>query len=273
MSDFTFFQIAPPAALAPFVECVWGVRGSAEYHVEAVVPNGAMELMVSLGPRQKVVAFGERTVDETFDTAWLAGIQDQRLVHASEHGSDHISVRFRPGGAHAFFGLPMDELTNRVIPLGDLIGDDAIGLRDRIGIEATDEARARSFASWLLERRMPVHPHFGTVRRAIDLVRGSARGLRVADLCDRLGLSNRHLIEQFRRTVGLAPKTYARIERFQRVVESCRGRGDVCWSRLAVRHGYADQSHLIREFRRLSAVTPSEFLRSRTPDESHVIVR
>jgi AraC-like DNA-binding protein len=117
-----------------------------------------------------------------------------------------------------------------------------------------------------------VHPYFATVRRAVDLLRGHACGMRVTEVCDRLGLSNRHLIKQFRRTVGLAPKTYARIERLQAVIRACRGRTAVPWSRVAAQAGYADQSHLIREFRRLAGVTPSEFLARRTPDESHVIV-
>jgi hypothetical protein len=80
------------------------------------------------------------------------------------------------------------------------------------------------------------------------------------------------LIKQFRATVGLAPKTYGRIDRFQSVINACRGKADVCWSRVAASYGFADQSHLIREFRRLGTVTPEEFLGARTPDESHVIV-
>lgn len=272
MSDFVFYSRAPAPALAPFVECIWGVRGFAHYHVEAVVPNGAIELMINLGPRQRVLAFGDRQVDEVYERSWLAGIQDQRLVHASAKGADHVSVRFRPGGAHAFFDLPIGEVTNQVVHLDDLIGRRAPALRDRIRGAEGDAARCRVLEAWLLERRLSVHPYFATVRRALDLLRGSAGGMRVSQVCDRLGLSNRYLIEHFRRMVGLTPKTYARVERFQRVIADCRGRSDVSWSRLAARHGYADQSHLIREFRRFAAVTPTEFLARRTPDESHVIV-
>jgi AraC-like DNA-binding protein len=228
--------------------------------------------MVNFGPAPRVVRYGDREANDRFDHAWLAGMQDQRLVHASEGGSDHIAVRFRPGGAHAFFDLPMDSVTNQVVPLGDLLGRVAADLRDRLGATEGDEARCRVFEAWLLERRASVHPYFATVRRAVDLLRGHAHGVRVSDLCDRLGLSNRHLINQFRRTVGLAPKTYARIERLQGVIQACRGRTAVAWSRVAAQAGYADQSHLIREFRRLAGVTPAEFLTRRTPDESHVIV-
>ncbi len=272
MSDFVFFSFPPVAALAPFVECVWGVRGTAHYHIESVLPNGAVELMVGFGPRQRVVAYGERAADEAFDRAWLSGMQDQRLVHASDQGADHVAVRFRPGGAHAFFDLPLDEVTGRVVPLDALVGSGATGLRDRLGALDSDVERSRELQAWLLERRSSVHPYWATVRRAADLLRGSARGVRIAEVCDRLGLSHRHLVTRFRGIIGLGPKTYARIQRFQGVIDDCRGIREVPWARFAVRHGYADQSHLIREFRRFAAVTPNEFLARRTPDESHVIV-
>lgn len=273
MAGFVFFTFPPSPALAPFVESYWGVRGSAHYHIEAVLPNGATELMVSFGPRQRVVAYGDRQADQEIRRAWIAGIQDQRLVHASPEGANHVAARFRAGGAHAFFDLPMEALTNQVTELDDLIGADASDqLWTRLREAEDDQCRCRVLESWLLERRVMVHPYFHTVRRAVDILRTSAYRTPVGELCERLGLSNRHLIKQFRRTVGLAPKTYARVGRFRGVIDACRGTDDVPWSRIAARCGYADQSHLIREFRRLALVTPEEFITARTPDESNVIV-
>ncbi len=273
MSGFHFFTQDPSPRLAPFVERLWGVRGSADFHVESVLPDGAVQLMVNFGPTQAVVAYGDRECRDEFRRAWIAGIQDQRLVHASPQGADHISVQFRPGGAHAFFGLPMDELADQVVELDDLIGPraaDELGARLR---EAEgDEARCQVFQRWLLERRASVHPYFATVQTAMELLRRGSRGTPVAEVCRRLGLSNRHLIKQFREMVGLTPRTYGRIERFQKVIVACRGKDDVPWSRLAAECGYADQSHLIREFRRFAAVTPEEFLAVRTPEGLDVVV-
>lgn len=271
---FHYFEAPPSPALAPFVECYWGVRGSLGvlgYHVESVVPSGTVELMVNFGSRQRVVAYGDRAVEQVFDVAWMSGMQDQRLSHCAEGGSDHLAVRFRPGGAHAFLDLPLDELTNRVVPLTELLGVEARELRDRLSAEPTDDGRCRLLDRWLLERRRGVHPHFHTVRRAVDLLRGGAMGLGVTEVCSRLGLSNRHLIRQFRGTVGLAPKTFARVQRFQGVIQDTRGVERVSWSRLAARHGYADQSHLIREFRRFALVTPTQFLARRTPDHGNLM--
>jgi len=104
--SFEFFAFPPRAELAPFVDTIWGVRGHADFSTESVLPNGAIELMINFGPAQRVVGHGERELHDSYRNAWLAGIQDRRLVHAADHGADHIAVRFRPGGAHAFFDIP-----------------------------------------------------------------------------------------------------------------------------------------------------------------------
>lgn len=269
---FEIYWMTPAPRLRPFVDVIWGVRGSAHYHVEAVLPNGAIELMINLGPPQRVIGYGDREVDEPFKDAWIAGIQHERLVHASPEGADHVAIRFRPGGAHAFFDVPMDELAGRVLELDTILGRPAHRLRDLVMRARCDEARCMTLERWLLSRRLSVHPYFATVRLALDLLRAGPLGLSVGEACERLGLSNRHLVKQFRTTVGLAPKSVARIERLQGVIRACRGRHEVDWSRVAASYGYADQSHLIREFRRLSGTTPAAFLERRSPDESNLIV-
>jgi AraC-like DNA-binding protein len=265
----------PSPALAPFVELIWGVRAGPSELREAVIPNGATELMVNFGPTQKVWAYGDRTADDDFGRFWLAGVQDQPLVIGSPAGCDHFGVRFRPGGAHRFFGLPMDELTDQVVDLDLVVGRAASQqLRDRLLALPSHRARAREAEAWLLERRYAVHPYYATVRRALDLVHGSDFRMGVGEICARLGLSNRHLIQQFREVVGLTPKTMSRVARFHAVVAAVAGvpPSRVSWSRLSARFGYADQSHLVREFRSLAGVTPGAFLARRTEDFQHVAV-
>lgn len=253
------------------MEVIWAVRGAASWSREVVLPNGAIELMINFGPTQKVIGYGDAAADDDFRLAWIAGIQDQPLAIASPDGVDHMGVRFRPGGAHAFFDVPMDALRDRVVDLDLLLGAAAGELRDRLGVAPDPEARARVVEAWLLERRYAVHPYFGTVRRAMDLIQESAFRTSVTELCERLGLSNRHLIDQFRRVVGLTPKTASRVARFNGVVRHVAGAVEVDWARVAYRFGYADQSHLIREFRHFGGVTPEEFLARRTPDQGHLL--
>ena len=90
MTGWTYFCFPPSRQLAPFVRNLWGVRGTAFYHVESTLPDGTVQLMVSLGPSHQVVAYGDRRANDEFSRAWVAGIQDQPLVHASPAGSDAL---------------------------------------------------------------------------------------------------------------------------------------------------------------------------------------
>jgi AraC-like DNA-binding protein len=273
MPSFHYFAHPPSPALAPFIDVIWGVSGAHDYHSEAVLPNGVVELMVNFGPVQKVIGYGDRAVDESFRRFWIAGIQDRPLVIASPQGANHLGVRFRPGGAHAFFGIPMDELLGRVVDLDLIVGASASEeLSERLDAADGDQARCRVAERWLLERRYAVHPYFATTRRALDLLNRSAYNLTVTELCARLGLSNRYLIGQFREVVGLPPKTLFRIQRFHAVVDALKGRYQADWPEVAYRFGFSDQSHLIREFRHFAGVTPTRFLQSRSIDHAHVLV-
>lgn len=264
MSESVFFTFPPRPVLAPFVRAIWGVRAAVVEAAEAVLPNGAIELMVNFGSEQRVVGHGERRLDEPYGRAWIAGTQDRRLVHQSPDGIDLISVSFRPGGAHPFFDLPMDELANHVVELDDVLGPRARTLHDRLAERPSDRERADTFQDWLLERRRAVHSAFPTVLRAVELLGRAEPAVSVAGTCDRLGLSHRHLIRSFRATIGLPPKTVGRIARFQGMLSAARAPRRVDWADLAARFGYCDQSHLVREVRQFASVTPTELLRHLT---------
>jgi AraC-like DNA-binding protein len=271
--ELEFFATPPSARLAPFIEIIWAVRGATDYICEAVPPNGCIELMINFGPTQKVLAYGEQRVHEDFKHFWLAGLQERSLTIASPHGCDHMGVRFKPGGAHAFFELPMHDVSNAVIELDLLIGATAAAeLHERLSLATSHAQRCGLVEQWLLTRRYSVHPYYATTRKAVDLLHSSGFRLSVSELCQRMGLSNRHLIEQFRRIVGVTPKSLSRIARFHSVVRAIRNDHDPDWAGLAYRFNFADQSHLVREFKHYAGVTPMEFMANRSPDHAHVVV-
>ncbi|MFT3771084.1 MAG: helix-turn-helix transcriptional regulator [Minicystis sp.] len=170
----------------------------------------------------------------------------------------YVRVVFRPGGAYPFFGVPVDQLTDRYVTLGDLWGRSGELLQERLIAAADDggdvaEIMRRALVDRL--RTTPFEPSSAVAARAaVGLL---ARGERsVAEVAGALGLSERHLRRAFQATVGLTPKTFARIARFQRALALGRaapGR----WNEVALATGYFDQAHLIAEFQRLALVSPS----------------
>ena len=92
----------------------------------------------------------------------------------------------------------------------------------------------------------------------------------VGDVIDRIGLSIRHFIQVFDKEVGLTPKLYCRIQRFQHAIRLAHQGEDIDWADLAATSGYYDQSHMIRDFQEFSGLNPSAYLRDRGPHLNHV---
>ena len=256
--------LRPP--LDAFVEVVWMVRGRTFYQSETVLPNGGIELMINFGSTQRVLAFGSRISFEEHRDYWVAGLQNQPLTIESSGESHLLSIRFRPGGAHALFGMPIEQINNRVIDLDLLLGSSITALRDQLGASNDFRARLAVIEAWLLRRLEPLEYEHGLVCKAMLAMQQPANRIRVSELCQDMGLSNKHMIAIFRRLVGLPPKSIARIMRFHNLIEAVKFDTSADWAGLAHRFNYYDQSHLIHEFRQLAGVAPEQYMARRTPE-------
>ena len=178
-----------------------------------------------------------------------------------------VGVSFRPGMAGAVLGVPLTELQDSHIPLDELWGHQASGLRDRLA--STDEplAALRLLENELIARiRHPLllHPAVAYALRP-DLL--SYKPSPINNIQKQTGYSARHFIQLFRSAVGLSPKRYYRIRRFSSVLARLTVR-DSSLADLAASAGYADQAHLSREFRELAGIATSSY-RPRSPDSTH----
>ena len=176
-----------------------------------------------------------------------------------------IQVAISPLGARVLLGLPAGELAGIDVHADDVLGADVREVHDRLR-EAPDwAARFHVVDSWLLGRMSRLD---GVATASADPVAGSWQRLlssggrlRVDRLAAETGFSDRHLRNRFRAEIGLTPKAAARVIRFdlaRRRLARRPGRPDLAG--LAADCGYADQSHLDREFAALASCTPSAWL-------------
>jgi AraC-like DNA-binding protein len=168
-----------------------------------------------------------------------------------------LGVQFKPGAARAFFPIPSDELHNVDVPLDDLYLGEGTRLKDQVGSAVGIAEQVRVVERYLegkLGHAMCVHP---AVRHALGEF--ARRPGVVADVVAGIGVSHTRFIQLFRESVGLTPKLYCRIQRFQKVLAAIE-RGRESWAELASECGYFDQAHLIHEFRAFSGTTPSVYL-------------
>jgi AraC-like DNA-binding protein len=257
----------PPPALAPWVAGIWFARGLADSPREVVLPNGYVELIVSLGAPQSALG-------RTFRGAFVAGTQRGPLLISDEGGADLVGIRFRPGGLFPWLRAPLCELTDRVEEAHDTgLGWMERELRERLGDAPDDDAaRLAIVTRELLGRAHDLAPD-PRIARAVGQVRSAHADQSITGLARALGVSHKHLDGLFKARVGVSPRKLARVLRFHSVVTRLQHGPPRPWATLAAEHGFADQAHLAREFRTFAGVTPGVFLRSRTPDGWHLRAR
>jgi AraC-like DNA-binding protein len=181
-----------------------------------------------------------------------------------------VGAQLLPGAAEAMFGVPAHELAERHTALQDLWGDTFVAAaRERLAELRSLEERLDAFET-ILGGRVPVargvHPG---IAQALEQLRGC---MHVRDVVRSSGCSHRTFISHFTRSVGLTPKLYSRVLRFQRALRHATAPAGPLWIDVALSAGYSDQAHFAREFRELAGVTPTEYRLADPAFANHVAI-
>jgi AraC-like DNA-binding protein len=254
----TYLRIPQPP-LSDYVDLIWLSEDHAQPHPqERLLPTGAMTLVIFLDEHSR-------------QGTGFSGAHSEFMLLDTSRPFSMIGVAFKPGGGFPFVSLPAGELHNLGVPLDAVWGRYAEEIVDRLLDAKTPQARFGIVERALAKRaagRLEGHP---AVRYALKQFDTSAPFRSVADVTAQIGLSSRRFIEIFRNEVGLTPKLFCRIRRFQKVLAALEDASEVDWSGVALACGYFDQAHFIHDFRAFAGVNPSSYLRYRT-HRNHVAV-
>ena len=267
-----FLHYRPSPPLSHFVEMFWYYEGEAggPHKKERLLPQGSSELVVNLR-EDEIRLYDRKNLNEShkLSGAAICGPHSQFFVIDTAEQDCVAGAHFKAGGAFPFFKVPFCELHNEHVSLDTLWGRaSAIRLRDRLLEEPTPQAKLHRFEQLLLEQLYkPMEQH-----RAVSyaLLRLGAEPAPIADLSDEIGISTRRLVDVFSQQVGLTPKLFARVQRFQNAIQNLPPEQDVDWAEVALDCGYYDQAHFIHDFRSFSGLSPSTYLKLRTRHTNHV---
>ena len=260
-------------ALRGVVAQLWHGAGSVAYQRDRILPRGQSYLLINLGPPQYMVLAQPRETRVVFDDIWFSGLYEAPIDTEAPHGNVLLGVAFTATGAAKLLRGPQSLFANRTGSFADVFGRAALHLRQRLLEIGDASARLALAEAWLLETCVSgrdIHPlvHWATQRLA-----DCGGGVRTAALARDAGCSRKHLAGLFREQVGIAPKTLARVFRFQEVLAQLQSSRTADWSELAYRCGYYDQSHLIHDFRQFAGLSPGEFAQHAQPDSGSVVLR
>lgn len=247
----------PKPPLDSYIEILWFHEIPGYQGRELILPSSHIELIVNLGEPHKVFRDTELRKFEWQPDAWLAGMQTKFLAIEST-SSYMIGARFKPGGAHVLLGPQVDSYTDQVLGL-EKLWPEAAGLRAAVISADTNEERFNVFEEFLLAQLRPEAASYALVREAIERLQASRGQAAIQDLSEGLGVSNKHLGEEFRALVGIRPKQYARMLRFSMALAELDPSQPVDWNQLAHKAEFYDQAHFINEFKAFTGLTPTEY--------------
>jgi AraC-like DNA-binding protein len=256
----------PLAPLSDFVACFWHYEGYELPHAwERIMPSCEMTLLINLKDNELrwrhlngnvnrlpgIGICGPQPLPFEIDTA------QQRFI---------MGVEFLIGGAAALLRVPAKELAARHVSLADICGHAATWLHGQLVDASSAQIRFRILEAWLLQRVAKVNASRLLVLQALSLL----DHLSVAIVCRKLGIVPKRLIRLFNAEVGLTPKLYSRVRRFERILMDIERTTKVNWAAMGAGHGYYDQAHFAHDFRDFSGYSPAEYLTRRGVDARHV---
>jgi AraC-like DNA-binding protein len=230
-------------------------------------PFAGVVLILNFGERLRLV---DAAGNDGWHSSFTGGLSDGPTF--TEHpGSQHgIQVDLTPPAARALLGVPLRELTNRVVNLDDILGRAAPELIERL-YELPGWAERFGALDELLSERLASAALPPALQAAWTRLTETRGRVEIEELAAQLGYSRRHLSARFGEELGLLPKTYARVLRFEHAADRLSRDDGARFAEIAQDCGYYDQAHLNRDFREFAGTTPGGYVGRLLPDGGGVV--
>jgi len=268
LSTLDYYIPRPPLSL--FIENITYYQSAIPPHArERRLPDGLMSLVINLRDEQ-IRLYDHLHPDQlrSYGGIIINGARSEFTILDPTCLTEVLMVQFKPGGASPFLRLPASELYNTTLSLDLIWGAEALNLHQQLQDANTVERRFHIIEQFLLARLVrAIHP---SIAFALQALEAAPYPPSIASITEQLALSQTRFIHLFREAVGLTPKQFARILRFQQVLLAVEKSAPQTWAELALTCGYYDQAHFIHDFQAFSGLTPTAYLAQRGQYRNHV---
>jgi AraC-like DNA-binding protein len=268
-----YLEHNPHPALSPFIKALWYARDPhATHRHERVLPTGKAQIVLSLAHDYLTDANNPVSPLDHSPAGIFLGIYSRYQQIDAIDFTELMGVVFHPGGTPAFFPEDACVFTNCETALDDLWGRASQNLRNELREAPTPEQKFALLEFALLtrlslskhQRRDPILDY------ALTQLHAAPGTTTIAELTRTTGLSPRRLSERFNQQIGISPKLYCRIQRFQQAIQQMHRGADVRWAELALTCGYYDQAHFANDFRGFSGLSASDYSTTKRIWANHI---
>ncbi|MDR1761041.1 MAG: AraC family transcriptional regulator [Bacteroidales bacterium] len=250
----------PSQTLAPFIKRYWAIEnvlGKGKVCVQRIIPTGLTELMLYFTPRPKILTESKYVSDNVA----LYGHQNDFYDMELTGNLSVFSIVFQPQGLMRFFNFPLREIFNRNVSLKDISGQAGRDLEEKMNEATTFRQRvytAETYLSELLKNNCDDF-EFSRINHIAELIKQTCGKITVNQLASAAYLSRKQFERIFSEHIGVSPKQYLKIIRFQSAIFQKQQNSNLTMTDLSYNSGYFDQSHFINDFKSLSGLTPKQY--------------
>jgi AraC-like DNA-binding protein len=257
-ADSLTFTKFKASVLPDFVKDITEVRGCGVETTKRLCPRNTPEILINLAKPIRGNVAGKTAV---IDGCTIQGSKTEFVEARHPENCHFLSIRFTPNAYYKFLEIPQTSFTDHVIQLEDVMNEPSEKLNHPLQ-EAPDTAqRFRIITNWL--KKEVRNTQAGTKLVSDFIINHLNRnpGLTVNQLTEKTGFTRKHLVHRFKEEAGLTIKEYQKINRIYQVLKEIGNTDPISWAQLAYKFGFYDQSHLIRNFKRYTGLTPTDYLK------------
>lgn len=179
----------------------------------------------------------------------------------SENEITLIIVVFQPNGIHQLLGIPANEFHDSIIPVEDVFGKNAAKLQESL-FQQNNQIRVEllnSFFNSLIANKTASNQLL--VKHSLNFITANKGHFTIKQLVEHTGYTERHLERKFKECVGLNPKKFGNVVRLHHFLKLLKDKtNETNLTTICYDAGFSDQSHLIKEFRKHTGLTPTEYM-------------
>lgn len=268
---FTSNIILPDPILQPYIQCYIHTQvngNTSDFNVD-LFPVGYCVISISLDKKGIIHIDGKKITTQANITGQLNQHYQMRVHDITEL----VYIMFKPLGTYRILQIPQDKLANTFTAISDLpITGVKELVNDIINLELDVPKIIERIENWLVMlHNLPFsNNRFELINQIIENIQLSTKKITLTNLYKQFKISNRTLERHFKEMIGYTPKEYLNFIRFNKAYEIIKSGGSKTWPEIICEHGYFDQSHFIKEFKKKSGYTPNQLHKSITNIASHV---
>jgi AraC-like DNA-binding protein len=250
----------PTFPLSKYVESIYAYIGSSNDIARKLIPDGKTDLMLNFS--SNLYFFDEKKKKQEITKSLIQGIRREPLTFIFGKNINIIGVRFLPLGFSKLLNIPDKELQykNKPVYAKDVMGNLLSEIEEKIFEESDADKKILIIENWLLELFNERKPSDILITGAVQAITQRKGTISVKEVCDNSGGIYKKIQRTFHDYLGISPKLYSRMVRFESIHNELRTLKEVDWMSIVSKYNFYDQSHLIKEFKFFSGTSPEEFL-------------